>query len=120
MLRMTARACSGRAAAMLAGSRLPGAQLRVLAALPVDDKNDLADLLVNVSDDLRDQAAHQPLTRSHRRSRCLPRCRETIGKPRKIRLQIAGIGRLHGIELLLARFDAPKRGLPRLLQLCSN
>src|SRR5262245_62086328 len=44
----------GRAAAMLPGSRLPDTQLRVLAALPVDDKNDLTDLLVNVSNDLGD------------------------------------------------------------------
>ena len=41
-----------RRAAVLAGLRLPHAQLGVLSAFPMDHQNDLAGLIVNVGNDL--------------------------------------------------------------------
>ena len=55
MLRMTARACSGRAATVFTCSRLMDAQLGMHAAFPVDDQHDLTSHRVDINHDLGDR-----------------------------------------------------------------
>ena len=55
----------GRTAAMLAGVRLANAQLRVLAAAPMDRQDNLARRLVDIGNDVGDQGTQQPLARAH-------------------------------------------------------
>src|SRR3954447_21793731 len=50
-----------RTAAVFAGLRLADAQLRMLAAAPMDRKDDLARVLVDVGDDVRDKGAQKLL-----------------------------------------------------------
>ena len=51
---------------MLAGSRLAHAQFGVLAATPMDRKDDLARIVVHVDDDIGDQGPQQLLACAHR------------------------------------------------------
>src|SRR5215831_10057913 len=65
ILRITARASSGGAAAMLARPRLADPQLRLLATASMDCQDDLARRLVDIGDDVDDQGAQKPLARAH-------------------------------------------------------
>src|SRR6266550_2976736 len=92
----------------------------MLPTLPVDDEHDIAGLLIDIGDDLRDQSPHQSLARSHRRSWRLPCRREIIGQSREVGTSVADVGSSHSIEPLPTRFDTLQRGLPRPLQLRSD
>ena len=63
----------GRTAAVFTGLRLADAQLGMLAAAPMDREDDLARVLVDVSDNIRDEGAQKLLAdASSRRARSRP------------------------------------------------
>jgi len=63
-----------RRTTMFTGSWLAHPQLGMLASSPMDREHDIADIIVDVDDDVRDQCSQQLLARTHRNIRCIP-CR---------------------------------------------
>jgi hypothetical protein len=109
-----------RRAAMFSGSRLAHTQLRVLPAAPVNRKDHVARLLVDIDDNVDDQSPQQLLASSHGNARRIPRLREVlrqIGKSIRIDFDL---GLLCGRSALLQIAYAAERGLPILLQLCGD
>ena len=107
----------GRAAAMLAGVRLADAQLRVLAAAPMDRQDNLARRLVDIGNDIGDQGTQQPLARAHGDTWRVPCGLEIVGQASEVGRYANWLGRLHRLQSRLARLDAAKRRLPTLLEL---
>ena len=102
----------GSLTTVLASFWLADAQLGMLATLPVDDEHDLADLLINVGDELRDQGPHQSLARSHRRPRRFPCRREIVSQSSEVGARVADIGCLQSIEPPPARLDMVQPATP--------
>ena len=65
--------------------RLAEPELGVLAALPVDDQNDLTRRFIDVDGDLVHQRSQQMLSGAHRDAGRLPRGLEVLGQAHKIR-----------------------------------
>jgi hypothetical protein len=77
MLRMAAAAFF--VAPIFASMRLAQPYVGVLAVLPVDHVNNLASFRVSIDDDLDNQYAYEPLTRSRTRVRRSPSlCKRTV------------------------------------------
>ena len=110
----------GCTAAMLAGVRFANAQLRVLAAAPMDRQDDLTRRLVDIGDDVGDQGTQQPLACAHCDTRRVPCELEIVGQASEVGRHGNWLGRLHRFQLRLARLDAAKRRLPTLLELGSD
>ena len=94
------------AAVMLARARLAEPKLRVLPALPMDGKNDLAGLFIKVSGDLVDQRPQELLTGAHRHAGGFPRCLEIFCNPREIGLWRRGMGSHRRVQPQLAILNA--------------
>src|SRR3954469_14760809 len=105
-----------RTAAVFAGLRLSDAQLRMLAAAPMDRKDDLARVLVDVGDDVRDEGAQKLLAGAHRHAGRVPGRFEIVGQAREIR-RLDGRCRRQPVKPCFAGFDPLERGFPALLKL---
>jgi len=94
------------AAVMLARARLAQPKLRVLPALPMDGKNNLAGLFIKVSGDLVDQRPQELLTRAHRHAGGFPRGLEIFRNAREIGLGRRGMGSHRRVQPQLAILNA--------------
>ncbi len=105
---------------MLAGFWLAHPQLRVLTAPPMDRQNDLARLLVDVSDDVDDEGPEEALASTHGHAWCVPCGVEIIGEPGEVRFSGGWVRRPHRLQSRLASLHATERSFPALLELRSN
>ena len=92
------------AAAVFAGLRLADAELRMLAAPPVDRKDHLPRRLVDIGDDVRDQCTQQLLARAHGDARRAPGCRKILGEAGEVR-------EWHVVHRLRQRIQTGRAGL---------
>ena len=109
-----------RCTSMLTRSRLAHPQFGVLAATPMDRKNDIARLIVHISDNVGNQCPQQLLACAHGNAGGVPCCRQVAYQVCK---SIGSDRDSTGLFTQLARlelFDAPKCLLPVFLQLCSD
>ena len=88
-----------------------------MAAMPVDDQDDLACLLVDVNYDVLDQGSEQLLTSSCRHSRCMPRGLEIVGQAAEVGRLGLSLRGLQAGEMAFAGLHPLQSGLPALLQL---
>jgi hypothetical protein len=102
----------GGLAAMLSGSRLPDAQLRVLAAAPVDRQDHLAGDVVDIGADARDQRPDQVLAASRRHARRRPRGSAIRSQTCEVGHRHRRIGGVHRHKARPAGLHAAQRGLP--------
>jgi transposase len=79
-------------AVVTAGRRLAEPELGMLPALPVDEKNNLARLFVDIGGDLVHQRSQQLLAGPHRDTGRRQRCPKIIGQAREIRSWRRGDG----------------------------
>ena len=107
----------GRLATMFPRPRLADAQLRVLAAAPVDRQHDLPRCVVDVGDDVRDQRPDQLLAAPGRDVRRRPGGGDIRGQAVEVGHRHRRIGSVHRGEARPAGLHAAQRGFPVLLEL---
>src|SRR4051794_21194244 len=88
----------------------------MLAAAPMDREDDLARVLVDVGDDVRDEGAQKLLAGAHRYAGRVPGRFEVVGQAREIRC-LDGCCRRQPVKPCFAGLDPLERGFPALLKL---
>jgi hypothetical protein len=92
----------------------------MLAASPMDRQNDLACLLVDISDDVDNESPEEALASTHGHAGCVPCGFEIVGKSGEVGFSGGRVRRPHRLQSRLASLHATERGFPALLKLRSD